>query len=652
MDKSEIVERLDIKGYYSGELSPTPIKWNGENGMTLCPFHDDTNPSLSINYKTGQYKCFGCDKKGSIFDFYMERRGVDFKTALEELAKEAGVKANHTRTIKDTFDYKDEGGNLLFQTVRYEPKDFTQRRPDGNGGWIYEVKGTRLVPYNLLNVLKAQDIFIPEGEPQVDILKVWGLVGTCNPMGAGKWKSDYNEHFKDKHVVVLPDNDEPGRRHAQKVAENLSGVAASVRVVQLPGLEQKGDIIDWVKQGGTKEALLSLVKQAKEWEPLTTTPCSAMPLTKLNDLLNEPEEIISWLVDDILPTGGFSILVAKPKVGKSTLGRNLALAIARGVSFLGRPTLRGPVIYYALEEKRAEVRRHFKDMGATGDEEIYTYAGGAPVDALKHIFNIATQIKPALIIIDPLFRLARVRDGNDYAQVTQALEPILRLARETGAHVLCIHHASKGERTGGDGVLGSTAILGSVDTSLFMKRYEKYRTIQTIQRYGNDLEETTLHFNCESRTVSIGQTRHDEDLSVLKEAIRDYLTQLEEPIVESEIDVEGRTGLKRKALRALVDEGIVKRGGKGGKGDPYKYSCSLVPTIYREQENKNPENGITPCKQSENACSGVFADFGANVESREQAFWGAGTSKLDPAEMVIDLSGADVTEVGNALQST
>ena len=121
------------------------------------------------------------------------------------------------------------------------------------------------------------------------------------------------------------------------------------------------------------------------------------------------------------------MLVAKPKAGKSTLARNLALAIAQGKKFLDNATQQGTVIYLALEEKRSEVKKHFREMGATGEENIYIFAASAPVDALQQIRLEAEEKKPVLIIIDPLFRLTRVKDGNDYAQVTTAaLEPLAR----------------------------------------------------------------------------------------------------------------------------------------------------------------------------------------------------------------------------------
>lgn len=335
--------------------------------------------------------------------------------------------------------------------------------------------------------------------------------------------------------------------------------------------------------------------KAEEAEEETEQKPNGFTLTKLCDLLSEPEELVDWLIDGLLPAGGFSVLAGKPKAGKSTLARNLALAVAQGGSLLGRLTQRGPVVYLALEEKRSEVRKHFQAMGATGEEEIYIYASTAPADAIKQIRAVAEERKPVLVIIDPLFRLARVKDSNDYAQVTQALEPLLSLARETGAHVLCVHHASKGERQDGDSILGSTAIFAAVDSALIMKRSDRYRTIKSIQRYGEDLEESTLRFDAQTRTVTLGESKEREEVIRMRDAMVACLQEQEGDQTEAEIDeeVEGKTTYKRKALRELVGEERVERRGQGSRGDPFRYALKdsrfLVPTIdkgTREQGNK------------------------------------------------------------------
>ena len=136
------------------------------------------------------------------------------------------------KIIAKAYDYCDEGGSLLFQVVRYAPKDFRQRRPDGKDGWIWNLEGVRRVPYQLPELLEAlgseKPVFICEGEKDVDALRLLGIPATCNPQGAGKWRDEYSEHFRGATVCVLPDNDAPGREHAEQVALSLKSVGATV----------------------------------------------------------------------------------------------------------------------------------------------------------------------------------------------------------------------------------------------------------------------------------------------------------------------------------------------------------------------------------------------------------------------------------------
>ncbi len=328
-------------------------------------------------------------------------------------------------------------------------------------------------------------------------------------------------------------------------------------------------------------------------------------LTPLSELLNEPEETCSWLVQDRLPSGGFSLLAGKPKGGKSTLARCLALAVAQGRPWLGFETQKGAVFYLALEEKRSEVKKHFQVMGAKPDDPVSVFCGASPQDGLAQLRQATEREKPVLIVIDPLGRFVRVRDLNDYAGVTAALEPILILARESGAHILMVHHTGKGERAGGDSILGSTALFGAVDTALILKRAGNFRTLSSFQRYGTDLEEITLMMDEETRSINAGLSKREADEEEAGGAIMEFLKGQTDLLEEKTImeGVEGRKGLKVKALRRLVEKGEAVRSGKGGKGDPFKYSCSLVPSILREQENKIPESDISPQKIENYSCS-------------------------------------------------
>ena len=198
-------------------------------------------------------------------------------------------------------------------------------------------------------------------------------------------------------------------------------------------------------------------------------PCGEQPTQKHNfdlvsawQLISEPAPETSWVWEGILPQGGSSLIVAKPKVGKTTLAINLSVAVVRGDDFLGRPTVKTPVVYLALEEKRSEIAKVLATLGVSSNESLFFHFGLAPKKATEEINILLSETGAGLLIIDTMQKLARVKDLNDYAQVTAAIEPIHAAARQFNCHIALMHHAGKGERTDGDEVLGSTALLGAV----------------------------------------------------------------------------------------------------------------------------------------------------------------------------------------------
>jgi len=167
--------------------------------------------------------------------------------------------------IVATYDYVDVTGELLFQVVRFEPKEFRQRRPDG-GRWAWGLGRTRPVVYRLPEVLAAETVHLVEGEKDVERLRTLGLVATTSPMGAGKWRPEMGAALAGKHVIVLPDNDDPGRKHALDVAASArEHGATSIRIVELPKLPRGGDVSDWLDAGGDRGQLEELVRKAPLW---------------------------------------------------------------------------------------------------------------------------------------------------------------------------------------------------------------------------------------------------------------------------------------------------------------------------------------------------------------------------------------------------
>jgi len=226
----------------------------GKEWKAFCPFHSDKKtPNLSIDpdKNGGVYYCFACGAKGQLFDPNL---------------------TDKKKTIKEVYSYKNEKDKIIFQVVKYDSKDFKQRRPDPDkpGEFIWNLQGIKRIIYNLPEIIEKKDkvIFIPEGEKDCDNLAKIGILATTNSGGAGKWKTEYNKFFKNREIILLPDNDEVGIRHAQDIGKSLKGIAKYIKYLILPGLSEGEDVSDWLARGGDLEKLFTLAKTAPEFSPL------------------------------------------------------------------------------------------------------------------------------------------------------------------------------------------------------------------------------------------------------------------------------------------------------------------------------------------------------------------------------------------------
>jgi DNA primase len=223
---------------------------SGSSGwMAKCPAHDDTNPSLSVREEDGKVlvHCHaGCAQRDVIAA--LSARGLWQPEHTED------------RRIVATYDYTDQDGNLLYQVVRYQPKAFRQRRPDGCGGWTWR-KGSRQVLYRLPEVLEAAIVFVVEGEKDVETLRSHGFVATTNVGGAkAHWLPNYTEALRGREVILIPDNDPAGRKRVLNIARALLGKGARLVVLELEGGK---DVTEWFDRGHSEVELIAQLDSAE-----------------------------------------------------------------------------------------------------------------------------------------------------------------------------------------------------------------------------------------------------------------------------------------------------------------------------------------------------------------------------------------------------
>jgi archaellum biogenesis ATPase FlaH len=308
----------------------------------------------------------------------------------------------------------------------------------------------------------------------------------------------------------------------------------------------------------------------------------------VEELYQVPDEAINYIVSNLLPTSGLSILVGKPKAGKSTLARQLAVSVAQGQEFLKRETEQGVVLYMALEEKLSEIKAHFKALGLTVGENVRTYCDPAMREALPRL-EAALQTMPEvkLVIIDPILKFIKVGDSNDYVKVSDAFEPLLKLCRTYDVHIMAVHHMKKRVAEDPmDNTLGSTALAAAVDTLIVLQRDGAgIRTLCSRQRYGKDLEETQLNWDEKKRRLSMGMTCEEAEQKAdeksgerITQEIINYINKhpgcTQEAIYNS---VAGKTSTVKAMFRAIADQGLLDQTGQGAKGNPYRYTLREVP---------------------------------------------------------------------------
>lgn len=487
------------------------------------------------------------------------------------------LNASSERKIIRVYDYTDEKDQLLYQVVRYEPKGFCQRRPARPGepskdGWVYRVGEVRKVLYRLPELVKAEletPVFIVEGEKDVETLREHGLVATCNPMGAGKWREEYNRFLAGRRVVVIADNDEPGRKHAAELLAGVYRLAQWVCRLDLPG--EVKDISEWFSLGHSKDELLSMVVGAAPWQKRAG---EANPLTKLvnaKTLVAKEFEPVRWIVPQILPEGT-TILAARPKVGKSWLALNLALSVAMGGVALGRQKVEGgEVLYLALEDNERRLKGRLTKMlqDKAAPERLYfatdwpgSSEGGC--EALEQWLKQYPQAR--LVVVDTLakFRPPVGATHNLYEADYGSMQGLKRLSDLYRVAILVVHHTRKGQSEDPlEDVSGSTGLTAGVDNVLALrrKRGEAGGVLHLIGRDIESEEELAVTFDRElALWIMLGPAK-EHALSEERREIVDLLAEYPGGLRPAEIarSLNRQGDAVRQLLRTMLREGQIHK---------------------------------------------------------------------------------------------
>jgi len=441
----------------------------------------------------GTFYDFENGEGGGLFMLISRELNIDERSAVEWLRENGLVDSpvnhgaitqpandNYPR-IEEIYPYIDESGRTLFEVVRTtEPKRFRQRKP--NGEW--NVKNVRTIPYRLPDLNEAialeRPVFIVEGEKDCDRLATFGVVATCNAGGAGKWKTEHAQFFRDADVVILPDNDEPGRKHADAVARSLRGIARRVRVLELPDLLVKGDVSDWFDAGGDIETFNQLVEETPDWQPP-----SIRGLVMFGEEHRHPPR--NWLVKGLLGDGELSVVYAPSGGGKSFFGLDISCHIATARSWFDHKVNLSAVLYVCVEGvtgfrlRMTGWRMHMGiDTAAfamlPGSIDLMqTKAQKGSESALDIIRDCIAEIadrfgiEVRFIVLDTASRMMPGGVDSDPKDMKIFLENVEEIRRATKAHIMVLTHTGKEISRG---MRGSTMLRDFADTVIELKKPE------------------------------------------------------------------------------------------------------------------------------------------------------------------------------------
>jgi hypothetical protein len=635
----------------------------GNGWVTHCPAHDDENPSLSVADAVGKVlvHCFAGCSQGAVLDALRGRGLWPGGGAWD--GRPASYKEE---PILCWYDYRNADGSVAYAVGRTESKQFPAIGPGKAGEWAWGLADRPRILYRLPEILGAEPkraIFVVEGEKDADRLAGLGVLATTSPGGAGKWHLVDQEPLSGRVVVIIPDSDEPGRRHAAEVASSLREVARRVTLLDpLQGTGPGGDVSDFLDHGGTLDFLKNITNEAVRRSTPGAGEQSTVSAKRSGDdgpvlitIADVKPESVSWLWPGYLPLGKVTVLAGDPGVGKSWLTLAIGAAVTNGVD-LGELIDRakgggGPepvkgesagVLLLTAEDGLADTVRPRLD-GMNADlarvEVLQAIRKGGrdhhpsladDMDAIEKALD-GKNVK--LIVIDPLSAYLGDVDTYRDAEMRAVLTPLAKMAERRRVAVVGIIHLSKGSRDRPIyRVLGSIAIAAAARVVLVVGRNPNDEEERVLAPMKNNIarEMPSIGFEiADGQFLWRGETDVRADKlflasagfgvsSALDEA-KDFLSQelAGGPVREQEIRRKAdEAGIAHPTLkRAKTALGVESRHRQEGKGGENGYWEWFLPGA---QEDHSPiDDPLIPLSQDELGVSPVHEGTGPSTGSQE-----------------------------------
>lgn len=418
--------------------------------------HGDKTPSLHINAKEKGWTCRVCGVGGGAIE--MVKFAGHAKTdaeALEWLGVEKDQPAKRVeRRIVATYAYRNADGTARYEALRYEPKDFRQRRRDEQGREVWNLDGITRIPYRLPELLDgvkaARTVLVVEGEKDADNLAAIGFVATTNAGGAAwEWTREFVEPFIGaKRIIVIADNDDPGRTAARKRAYCLREICGDVRIIEFLPVGPKGDASDLIAQGWDKKRLAELFESAQPVRGEIEKLCDVVTRQKAAPPPPPPLKTGFRCIDGTL--GGLrrtqtSVFAARPGAGKSAFGEQLAAFISESYRVLycsmemGTDRSTDRLVSRLMEIGESEYLRQNRPVEPRHLQQMDLHF--TEYNTFTDIARSVVKLKPDFVILDH----ARELDGwfkverGSRADISAAvlMGQIVQLGKTSGAH-MCV----------------------------------------------------------------------------------------------------------------------------------------------------------------------------------------------------------------------